>query len=146
MKQVFPGWPAYCRVYGLPPPQTELQFDPQRRFRFDASWFEYRVAVEVQGGIRRGFASHSSYDQRRRDMEKINRAQMLGWVVLQFEWKDVMSGAAVEVIRGAISARGGDFRTPPDPPATTPETEKSPSPSRRRGVEKARVLRKTTLS
>ncbi len=36
---------------GLPKPAREYRFHRERRWRFDFAWPDYKVAVEVEGGI-----------------------------------------------------------------------------------------------
>ena len=55
-------------------------------FVYDFAWPQYKVAVELQGGIyRRGRnTGHVSISGMERDMEKLNRAAVYGWILLQF--------------------------------------------------------------
>ena len=45
------------KILKLPTPQTQVKLIEGRRFRFDAVFTEYRVAVEVQGGMWRNGGS-----------------------------------------------------------------------------------------
>lgn len=74
--------PSY---YGTMVP--EFQFS-QYRYRFDYCWPQFKVAVDIQGGIyhnrKKGRQSgHVSIKGMENDMMKINLAQSLGWVMLQ---------------------------------------------------------------
>ena len=73
-----------------------------RRWRFDIACVNERIAIEISGGQwigghRRGKAQESEY-------EKLNYAQMMGWRVLQFTNRQVLSGEAKEFIKGWLSA------------------------------------------
>jgi very-short-patch-repair endonuclease len=74
---------AVFKTMGIPAPVTELKFHPSRKFRFDYAWPEHRVAVEINGGVWSG-GRHTRGAGYLRDMEKINSAQEMGWVVLQY--------------------------------------------------------------
>lgn len=69
----------------------------EREWRLDMTMPDYRLAVEISGGNwsgghRRGKAQEDEY-------EKINRAQMLGWRVLQFTNAQVLDGRALMFIK-----------------------------------------------
>ena len=104
--RIWVGWPAWCKAYGLPDPSPEFKFSKTRNYLLDCAWPNHKVGVEVQGGLRSGrkagHFAHDSYAMRRRDMEKINLAQAEGWRILQFEWKDINSGSAVELIKDVL--------------------------------------------
>lgn len=91
-----------CKALGLPEPQTEYKFHPERKWRFDfawPAWTDYpdfdkengilpktrgNLAIEIQGGtFTRG--RHSRGAGQHNDYEKMNEAQRLGWRVLQFD-------------------------------------------------------------
>ena len=81
----------------------ELKFHPVRRWRFDYSIPEHRIAVEVEGGVwtqgrhtrPRGFLG---------DMEKYNTATALGWRVLRVTPSDLTAGATLDLIRRTIES------------------------------------------
>jgi very-short-patch-repair endonuclease len=65
--------------------EREYKFHPDRKWRFDACWRNYRVAVEINGGnwmARNGRAV--GRHTRQADYDKRNAAAVLGWRVLQF--------------------------------------------------------------
>lgn len=59
---------------------------PGSNLEFDFSWISRKVAVEIQGGIdsRHRRSGHVSPEGMRRDMHKVNAAQLNGWYILQF--------------------------------------------------------------
>lgn len=74
------------------------------RMAFDFAWPNRTtpVLVEVQGGIYSGGA-HVRPKGVLRDMDKANRANVLGWCVLQVSADDIKSGRAVELIRQGLA-------------------------------------------
>lgn len=72
---------AVFRDEGLPEPNTEYRFHPDRRFEFDFAWPARKIALEVEGGIFMGKGGHSSITGIKRDIEKYNLAAVLGWRV-----------------------------------------------------------------
>jgi hypothetical protein len=101
-----------CKALGLPEPETEQKFHPDRKWKFDYAWpavvanrplydrdariqwagvcedmeitEKVSLAIEIQGGTYlRG--KHSRGAGQANDMEKYNEAQRLGWRVLLFD-------------------------------------------------------------
>ena len=64
-------------------PDSEYQFHPTRKWRFDFAYPKYRIAVEAEGGIWVGGA-HSRGAHFNSDSEKYNEAVKLGWRVLRY--------------------------------------------------------------
>jgi very-short-patch-repair endonuclease len=67
----------------LPIPSKELRFHPIRRWRFDFAFEDVKLAIEINGGVFT-FGRHTRGAGFSKDMEKLNAAQELGWVVLQY--------------------------------------------------------------
>ena len=64
-------------------PETEFQFDPVRKWRWDYCWPEFKVAVEVDGfGYGHGAANRIADNN-----EKRNAAIEQGWLILVFDSK-----------------------------------------------------------
>ena len=74
---------ATAQNLGLPAPEREYRFGPERRWRFDFAWPSLRIAVEIEGGvwIRGRHVRPVGYLG---DLEKYNRAVVLGWRVLRY--------------------------------------------------------------
>ena len=99
------AFPLWCKAYGLPIPEGEYHFLKNRKWRFDWCWPSHGIAVEINGGIfRKGGGAHTGKGHLR-DMEKLNAAQIEGWIVLQFTPEQIRSAEAVNVIRDAFSSR-----------------------------------------
>ena len=93
-----------CKAHGIPTPTPEFRFSATRRWRFDYCWKDLRIAVEQNGGIwTRG--RHTRGAGQVKDMEKLNAAQLAGYVVGQFTPQQMMSGEAVAWIRAMIEKR-----------------------------------------
>ena len=95
---------AWFEAYGLPRPQTEYRFHPTRKWRFDAAIPSAMIAVEVNGGIWT-HGRHMRGSGYIGDREKINSAQILGWIVLEFSTDQIKTGEAALVIAEALKAR-----------------------------------------
>ncbi|MEW6361725.1 MAG: hypothetical protein AB1477_06350 [Acidobacteriota bacterium] len=88
---------------------AEFRFDPYRRWRFDFavtlhSWPKEKVALEVDGGIWTG-GRHTRGSGFKADMEKFNRAAVLGWRILRVEPKDLCTAATIELVRSALQEK-----------------------------------------
>lgn len=69
-------------LIALPKFQQEHIFHPKRKWRIDYAWPELKVGLEVHGG------HHSNGRHVRgvgfaQDREKMNEAQLLGWIILE---------------------------------------------------------------
>ena len=75
---------------GWPEPEAQHVFHPTRKWRFDFAWPDLQVAVEIHGGVfQKGPSGHRSIAGMVADMEKINAAQVLGWIVIQLHANDL---------------------------------------------------------
>ncbi|MFM1691785.1 hypothetical protein [Aeromonas salmonicida] len=78
-------------VNDFPPYQVEYRFHPSRKWRFDYSWPDRKIALEVHGGVHVG-GRHTRGSGFVKDREKMNSAQLLGWVVLEVTPEHIKSG------------------------------------------------------
>jgi len=90
------------KAAGLPVPVREYRFHPSRRWRFDFAWPDYRIAVEVEGGVWSG-GRHGRGSGIVQDIEKGNAAVILGWQVLRATTNTVKSGAALKDLESLFS-------------------------------------------
>lgn len=75
-------FPQLCQYHKIPKPVPEFKFHPTRKFRFDFAWPEYKVALEVEGGVWvKG--RHTRGQGFINDLFKYNSATMLGWRILR---------------------------------------------------------------
>ena len=96
--------PTQIKIAGLPAPKTEATFHETRQWRWDYAWPDLKIAVEVQGGIHtRG--RHTRAKGYTGDCEKLDEAQLLGWLVLWVTYEQIGSGQALAWIERAIRLR-----------------------------------------
>lgn len=90
-----------CASLQVPVPVKEHQFHPIRKWRFDWSWPQHKLALEVEGGVwtqgrhtrPKGFIG---------DMEKYNSAASMGWRILRVTPKDLLTITTIELIKKSI--------------------------------------------
>ena len=80
----------------------EYKFHDTRRWRFDYAFPEYKIAVEIDGGIWQ-YGRHNRAKGYIADMEKFNEAAKLGWVVLKFTPKEQYKIETFKAIKAAIN-------------------------------------------
>lgn len=79
---------------------AEHQFCDGRKWRFDFACLEIATAIEIDGGVwSRG--RHSRGVGQVADMEKINTAQLFGWIVLRYTPQQFDGWAWLEDVRTA---------------------------------------------
>ncbi len=94
----------HIMVAGIPKPEQEYRFHPERRWRFDLCWEFPRIAVEIDGGNRmatigkNGKAVAIGRHTQDADYEKLNEAGVLGYRVFRFTHTQVKSGYAINVL------------------------------------------------
>lgn len=84
--------------------QKEYRFHPRRMWRFDYAIPEYRVALEVEGGVWTG-GRHTRPGGYLGDMEKYNTAAMFGWVVVRTTPKDLCTGRTLDMLKTVMAGR-----------------------------------------
>jgi hypothetical protein len=84
-------------------PTPEFRFDPKRRWRFDYAWPDFKVALEVQGGI---FIQgrHSRGAALLKEWEKLNRAAELGWRILYCQPDDLLKTATLAQLKRTLTS------------------------------------------
>ena len=108
MGQNAPMWMLMDGLFvGLPPAVTEHPVVPDRAWRFDHAFPQYKVALEVNGGewIQGRHTRPQGYVH---DLEKLNAAQVAGWIVIQFTPDQLRKAwtACRGVLEAALRARG----------------------------------------
>lgn len=95
---------ATFALAGLPPPGREYTFARPRRWQFDFAWPAILLAVEVEGGVwvqGRHTRGQGYID----DMEKYNRAAILGWSVIRVTPQQAGDGTLVVLLQDWLSER-----------------------------------------
>ena len=82
----------------------EFKFHPVRKWRFDYAFPEYKVAVEVDGGVWTG-GRHINPAGYINDMEKLNTAASMGWLVLRITTDDRFAIKTYNLIEQTIQIR-----------------------------------------
>jgi very-short-patch-repair endonuclease len=78
-----------AKLAALPPYQTEYEFHPTRKWRFDVCFVNEKVAVEFEGAVFKKQGGHKSISGIVRDMAKYNAASLMGFKVLRYHAKDI---------------------------------------------------------
>ena len=92
------------RVRDFPLPECEWKFEAKRRWRFDYAWPERMIALEVEGGVWTG-GRHTRGAGFVKDMEKYNRAAVLGWRLLRVTPDKLVSFGTFEMLRQIFCLR-----------------------------------------
>jgi very-short-patch-repair endonuclease len=79
--------------------KCELEFHPDRKWRFDFAWPDRMLAIEVEGGTKYGNSRHSKGEGFDNDAEKYNTASALGWTLFRFSASMITSGQAVLFVK-----------------------------------------------
>ena len=80
----------------------EHRFHPKRKWRFDYAIPEYKIALEVEGGVWTG-GRHIRAQGFLGDMEKYNTATLMGWRVFRTTPDDLYKMATINLLRQAIN-------------------------------------------
>lgn len=95
---------AICVGLNLPKPVQEYQFCPGRKWRFDWAWPEYKVSLEIEGGVWiKG--RHTRGLGYTKDLEKYSEAAILGWCVIRVTPKQMNNLEATELVARALTTR-----------------------------------------
>ncbi|MCD8312685.1 MAG: endonuclease domain-containing protein [Bacteroidales bacterium] len=88
----------------------EYRFHPKRMWRFDYAIPEYRVAIEIDGGVWTQ-GRHTRPKGYLGDLDKFNAAASMGWVVLKFTPANQYSGETMRLIRETVDNRKREKET-----------------------------------
>lgn len=80
----------------------EYQFHPTRKWRFDYALPQYRIALEVEGGV---FSQgrHTRPQGFLGDMEKYNTATLMGWRLLRTTPSALITNETLSLLRMAVN-------------------------------------------
>ena len=79
----------------------EFKFHPVRKWRFDYAVPEYKIALEVEGGVWTG-GRHTSPKGFLGDIEKYNTATLMGWRVVRTKPDDLYKKKTLDLMKSAI--------------------------------------------
>lgn len=88
--------------FGIPRPEVEYRFHPKRRWRCDYAWPDYKVILEVEGGVWTG-GRHTRGAGFIGDMEKYNEAAADGWRLIRCTPSELLKTATFELIRRTLN-------------------------------------------
>lgn len=91
---------AWCKEAGLPQPVFEYSIVPDRRWRWDIAWPDWKVAIEVQGGVwSRNGKGHARPSRVIKDMDKRNAATLWFWKVLEVTPQTLMRQRTIDMVK-----------------------------------------------
>ena len=79
----------------------EYKFNPERKWRFDYAVPEYRIALEVEGGVWTS-GRHTRPQGFLGDIEKYNTATLMGWRVFRTTPTELYRTATINLLKEAI--------------------------------------------
>jgi len=82
----------------------EFQFHPTRKWRFDYAAPSLRVAIEIDGAVWK-YGRHNNPAGYIADLEKLNTAASLGWLVLRFTTGQRFNTASRLLVAATIGRR-----------------------------------------
>lgn len=82
----------------------EHMFHYTRKWRFDYAIPDLKVAIEIDGGVW-DYGRHNRPQGYINDMEKINNAASLGWLVLRFTTHDRLMMSTLSLIKKTVELR-----------------------------------------
>lgn len=83
-------------------PIRQYKFHPNRKYLADFGFPEFRLIVEVNGGIWLAKSGHNTGTGIIRDYKKSNCAQLMGYIYLQFTADEVNNGEALAMVEEYI--------------------------------------------
>ncbi len=86
------------KAFSFPPFVKEFKFCPTRKWPADFAWPAYMLLVEVEGGTYIQ-GRHTRPIGYRKDCEKYNEAQMLGYKVLRFTCDHIDNLYCVDLLK-----------------------------------------------
>jgi hypothetical protein len=94
-----------CQAKGIPAPVLEHVFALPRKWRFDVAWLNEKIALEIEGGTFAG-GRHTRGAGFRADMEKYNRAVLLGWRVVRVLPEQLVTPSTFEMLEELFGIQG----------------------------------------
>lgn len=82
----------------------EHMFHWTRKWRFDYAIPDLKIAIEIDGGVW-DYGRHNRPEGYINDMEKLNTATSMGWLVLRFTTHDLLKNSTLSLIRDTVNIR-----------------------------------------
>lgn len=99
-----------CGACQLPPHMRNYLFHPVRKWEIDVAWPQFRIGIEIQGGVwgkggdDNSPGAHGHGSGIMRDMEKHNALLDCGWRVWLFTPQQIKQGLAVQHLEAVIGS------------------------------------------
>jgi hypothetical protein len=87
---------------GLPSPEIEFPFAPDRKWRFDYAWPDLMLAVEREGGAWVA-GRHTRGKGFKNDLEKYLAATVAGWTILRVDLEMIETGQAIQATQTILT-------------------------------------------
>ena len=87
----------------------ELQFHPVRKWRFDYAFSDLKVAIEIDGAVWTQ-GRHNRPAGYLADIEKLNTAASMGWLVLRFSTDERFFLSTRQLISETLALRNNEYR------------------------------------
>jgi very-short-patch-repair endonuclease len=85
----------------IPLPRKEFKFHKKRKWRFDFAFVQYKVALEIEGGVWIQ-GRHTRGSGFVKDMEKYNKATELGWRILRITPDNLTTEETIILIKTTL--------------------------------------------
>jgi len=95
---------THLKLCAMPMPILEHKFHPTRKWRMDMAYIEDKIAIEIHGAVYTQ-GRHTRGKGFTNDREKMNEAQLLGWIVLEITQEHITKGLAAQWIEKALELR-----------------------------------------
>lgn len=82
----------------------EHVFHWTRKWRFDYAMPELKIAIEIDGGLWE-YGRHNRPQGYIDDMEKLNTAASMGWLILRFTTDDRLKTSTLALIKDTVNLR-----------------------------------------
>lgn len=82
----------------------EYRFDEKRKWRIDYAIPQYKIAIEVEGGVWTN-GRHTRASGFLRDIEKYNAMAVSGWILIRVTPQGKLKKSTIDIIQQAINYR-----------------------------------------
>lgn len=86
-----------CASSHIPKPTPEFKFHDTRKWRMDFAWPNYKLALEIEGGVHTG-GRHTRGAGFEKDIEKYNEMSRLGWRIIRITPENLYKVSTIQLI------------------------------------------------